>query len=62
MRIYYGSMCLTRYDKSYGLDITPKCTQLLKRWNIPKNSIIRGELITKKDHEGFVDKRNYVSG
>lgn len=29
--------------------------------NIPDNCILRGELITLKDHEGYATKRHYVS-
>jgi len=55
-------MCLTRHDKIHGLDITFKCKNILEKYNIPKNSILRGELITRVDHEGYKTKRNYISG
>lgn len=61
MRIYYGEIFLTRYDKIYGLDITFKTKHLFSRFNIPKNCILRGELITLIEHDGYATKRHYVS-
>ena len=61
LRIVKGKTCITRHDFEYGIDITNKCTNLFKDYNIPKNSIIRGELITLIDHENYVNKRSYVS-
>lgn len=61
MRVYYGEMFLTRYDKIYGLDISYKIKHLFSKFNIPKNSILRGELITLKEHDGYATKRHYVS-
>lgn len=62
MRVYFGELCLTRYDKEYGLDISYKCKNLLKKYNIPKDCILRGELMTFKKHDDFSTNRNYVSG
>ena len=62
MRVYYGQICLTRYDKDYGLDISYKCQNLLSKYKIPKNCVLRGELMTFREHDGFSSKRNYVSG
>lgn len=67
LRIYFGRLFVTRFDQVYGLDITPKCQEwfgrLLKRdISCLENVILRGEIITLVDHEGYKTKQSYASG